>query len=63
RLQLWGKARDYYEKALQYDASSEALIELSALLEAMGDVDIAQSLIIKRIQNDSLSVKALPLPK
>jgi len=63
RLQLWGKARDYYEKALQYDASSEALIELSALLEAMGDVDIAQSLIVKRIQNDSLSVKALPLPK
>ena len=63
RLQLWGKARDYYEKALKYDSSSEALVELSALLEAMGDVDIAQSLIIKRIQHDSLSVKSLPLPK
>lgn len=62
RLQLWGKARDYYEKALHIDASSEAIVELSMLLKAMGDIDVAQELIVKRIHNDSLSMKALPLP-
>ncbi|CUB03098.1 heme biosynthesis HemY N-terminal domain-containing protein [Marinomonas fungiae] len=62
RLQLWGKARDYYEKALRLDSSSEAIVELSLLLESMGDLDEAQDLIIKRIRHDSKSVKALPLP-
>ncbi|MCO4784687.1 MAG: heme biosynthesis protein HemY [Marinomonas atlantica] len=62
RLQLWGKARDYYEKALHADTSSEAIVELSMLLQAMGDIDVAQELIVKRIHNDSLSMKALPLP-
>lgn len=63
RLQLWGKARDYYEKALRLDSSSEAIVELSMLLKAMGDLDVAQELIVKRIHNDSLSMKALPLPQ
>lgn len=63
RLQLWGKARDYYEKALRLDSSSEAIIELSLLLESMGDLDEAQELIVKRIRHDSQSVKALPLPR
>lgn len=63
RLQLWGKARDYYEKALRLDSSSDAIVELSLLLESMGDLDEAQELIVKRIRHDSQSIKALPLPR
>lgn len=62
RLKLWGKARDYYEKALRIDANSNAIDELSRLLEAMGDADIAQELIIKRINHNSQNLKPLPLP-
>lgn len=63
RLQLWGKARDYYSKALRYDSTSESLVELTRLLEAMGDTDLAQELIVKRIRHDSQTMAALPLPK
>ncbi|SBS24623.1 putative protoheme IX biogenesis protein [Marinomonas aquimarina] len=63
RLQLWGKARDYYEKALRIDSSSEAIVELSLLLESMGDLEEAQQLIVKRLRHESQAVKALPLPR
>lgn len=62
RQKLWGKARDYYEKALQLDANSDAINELSKLLQAMGDIDVAQDLIIKRITHNSQHTDNLPLP-
>lgn len=62
RQKLWGKARDYYEKALQLDVNSDAIDELSRLLEAMGDLDTAQELIIKRISHNSQHLQNLPLP-
>ncbi len=62
RQKLWGKARDYYEKALMLDANSDAIGELSRLLEAMGDLDTAQDLIIRRITHNSQHLQSLPLP-
>lgn len=62
RLQLWGKARDYYERALRIDAASDAIDELSRLLQAMGDVDIAHDLIVKRINHNTSNLSPLPLP-
>ena len=62
RQKLWGKARDYYEKALMLDVNSDAIGELSRLLEAMGDLDTAQDLIVRRISHNSQHLQSLPLP-
>ena len=61
-MKLWGKARDYYEQALEFDAHSEALAELSRLLNAMGDHKASQELMMINLAHASNQLKVLPLP-
>ena len=41
RLQLWGKARVYYESSIAMQPSTEAHAELAELLETLGEKDSA----------------------
>ncbi|MDB4837809.1 heme biosynthesis protein HemY [Marinomonas sp.] len=61
-LMLWGKARDYYEKALSLDSQSEALAELNRLLQALGDNKANHDLMIINLNLASKQLKELPLP-
>jgi HemY protein len=42
RIQLWGKAKDYFEKCLALSANPEASLEYGQLLESLGEIDQAQ---------------------
>ncbi len=61
-MMFWGKARDYYEQAFSLDNQSEALPELSRLLNAMGDTKASQELIMVNLNQASNRLKPLPLP-
>ncbi|GAB3478635.1 heme biosynthesis HemY N-terminal domain-containing protein [Marinomonas epiphytica] len=61
-LQLWGKAKDYYEKAFSLDPQNEALVELGRLLQAMGDEKSNQEMVRISLQQASHQLKPLPLP-
>lgn len=53
RIQLWGKAKDYFERCLKMGPNSEASLEYGKLLEQLGESDAAT-----RIYRDGLqSVK------
>ncbi|CAH0991814.1 Protein HemY [Sinobacterium norvegicum] len=39
RLELWGKAREYYETSLRFTRNNEAYLELAQLSAALGDED------------------------
>lgn len=41
RLQLWGKAKDYFEKCLAQGPNAEAALEYGKLLEHLGETDQA----------------------
>lgn len=41
RIQLWGKAKDYFEKCLAQGPNPEASLELGNLLETLGEMDAA----------------------
>jgi len=61
-MMLWGKAKDYYEQALSLDGQSEALAELSRLLDALGDSKASQNLMMINLNQASNQLKPLPLP-
>lgn len=61
-LQLWGKAKDYYEQAFTLDGQSEALAELSRLLKAMGDIKGSQNIMTISLNQASDRLLPLPLP-
>lgn len=41
KVQLWGKAKDYFERCLEIEPNPEASYEYGALLEHLGDIDLA----------------------
>jgi HemY protein len=59
---LWGKAKDYYQSAIDLDPDSEALAELGRLLNALGDSQHSQELMQISLLNSSKRLKTLPLP-
>lgn len=59
--QLWGKARDYLEMSIQFDANPEAYAELGRLLSYLGDTERAQDcykkgLLIATTTRDNLEI-------
>jgi len=61
-IRLWGKAKDYYENAFNLNANSEAMAELSRLLQAMGDAKGSQNIVMMSMNQASERLKPLPLP-
>lgn len=59
---LWGKSKDYYQSALDLDPSSEALGELGRLLNALGEKELSQQLMLTSLQHSAKHLKVLPLP-
>jgi len=59
---LWGKSKEYYQSAIDLDPSSEALGELGRLLNALGDTEHSQQLMLTSLNHSSKNLKALPLP-
>ncbi len=59
---LWGKSKEYYQSAIDLDPSSEALGELGRLLNALGDTEHSQQLMLTSLNHSSRNLKALPLP-
>lgn len=59
---FWGKARDYYQSAIELEASAEAIGELSRLLNAMGEGQLSQELMLAGLHQASSELKPLPLP-
>lgn len=63
---LWGKAKDYYQLSLSHNTgnnsvNTEAVTELSRLLNAMGEQQASQALLLKALENKS--IVPLPLPQ
>ncbi|MGR0280432.1 heme biosynthesis HemY N-terminal domain-containing protein [Marinomonas dokdonensis] len=61
-LQLWGKARDYYEQAFSLDSQNEAMAELSRLLHALGETQASNEMLMFSLKQASHHLKELPLP-
>lgn len=64
---LWGKAKDYYQLSIENNsgdgvANTEAITELSRLLNAMGEYEAGQALFLKSLESTQ-SLSALPLPQ
>ena len=60
---LWGKAKDYYQSAIDIDPSSEALGELGRLLSALGDTQHSQEVMLISLTHSAKHLKAPPLPE
>ncbi|ROS01988.1 HemY protein [Sinobacterium caligoides] len=61
RLELWGKAREYYQRSLGFARTSAAFVELARLSEALGESDKSRDYYLQSLAMQG-SVLELPLP-
>ena len=62
RCQLWGKARDYFERSYQAEPSAEACAELGRLLAAQGEERPAAAYFREGLDLEQSDLPDLPLP-
>ena len=62
RNQLWGKARDYFERSLRQERSAEACAELARLLARLGEAQRSNQLFQESIGLSGHPLPALPQP-
>lgn len=62
RNQLWGKARDYFERSLRLERSPESCAELARLLARLGELEASNRLLLEGLGRLGRPLPALPLP-
>jgi HemY protein len=62
RDELWGKARDYFERAYRLQKSGEVCAELGRLLDALGEPTVAAAYYREGLLQDEGDLPVLPKP-
>ena len=62
RDELWGKARDYFERAYRLQKSGEVCAELGRLLDALGEPTVAAAYYREGLMQEESDLPALPKP-
>ena len=61
RLELWGKAKEYYQRSLDFGGHVDAYVELAELCQGLGEVDKSREY-FQRSLNTRPTALSLPLP-
>jgi HemY protein len=61
--ELWGKARDYFEASLSFNATTEVYAELGRLTAHLGETDKSVSYLQQGLLNATHNLPKLPMPQ
>jgi HemY protein len=61
--ELWGKARDYFEASLSFNATTEVYAELARLTAHLGEADRSVSYLQQGLLNATHQLPKLPMPQ